>query len=144
MKKLNQQACITFSQMLQRLGYHIFISLQNEPYQPVTIRVADHSFHTTEGEGKILGISHTYEEPEELISTMELTLIVVDNRQSPTDYDNLLIWPVRYEHDNLDLDLISIELFDDGCYVPVEKYYDGNVEIAEAWLQEFQEKGFLS
>ena len=143
MRKLNRQSCIIFSQMLAKMGAQIFIALQNEPYQPVNIRIADPSFDTTEGEGKVYGISYTYEEPEELISTMEFTLLVVDKRRASTDYDHLSIWPMRYEHDNLDLDLISIETFDDGCYIPVEKYYDGNVEIAEAWLLEFLENGFL-
>lgn len=143
MKKLNLQSSFIFSRMLQKMGTDIFTALSNEPGQPVTIRIADNAFDTSEGQGKVYGIRHTYNEQEGMISSMELTLLVVDNRKLATDYGDLLIWPIRYEHDNLDVDITSIEIFDDGTYIPVEKYYDGNVEIAESWLLEFQERGFL-
>ncbi|MGN6420247.1 MAG: DUF6908 domain-containing protein [Pseudobacter sp.] len=143
MKTLPLQPTIPFSKMLDRLGSGIFIRLKKAPFHPVKIRVLDNHFQTTEGEGKLCVISHTYDEYEGLISSMELTFIVTDNRKTATDYENLLIWPVRYEHDNLDLDLISIEIFDDGTYIPVEKYYDSNLEIAAGWLLEFEKKGFI-
>ena len=142
MKELNDQCTAIFAAFLDQIGNATSIVLKspNEPDLSIH-RYRDH-FPITEGSGNVYLLSLPDPQDAER-KAPEMLFIVVDNRQHPTDLENLHIWPQRYVDERAGKYLASVFIRENMLFTPLPMLYEANLQGAQSWLLMLDSKGYL-
>lgn len=142
MKKLNSQSTAIFGSLLLQMGQRKSVVLESTQGPGLLIQIYKDHLLTPKGPGSIYQLSLSDpEEPERKVP--EMLFIVVDNRQSPTDLENLIIWPQRYANDRQGVYLESIFYKEDKLYIPIPALYEATLQMGEKWLLSLDSKEYI-
>lgn len=141
MKKINNQSTAIFAALIQKTDKNKSAVLKSIIGPDLLITINKEHLPTTEGPGKVYQLSQSDPEgPERKVP--EMLFIVIDNRQSPTDVDNLIIWPQRYIHDRTGLYIESIVSTADNLFVPIPLLYELTLSYGQSWLLSLGSKDY--
>lgn len=143
MKKLNPNATRIFCHLLCKLGKHTGCNLASEGFMPLVIEQVGGTVQTPFGAGKLISISHYYQQNGDAMRDPEMCFIVVDNRKEEKQYDLVGVYPQLYRQESLGLyeEGICIESGRVTSHIPV--WLAGHTSFANLWLQNIRQQGFL-
>lgn len=118
-----------------------YLKISNEPFTPLSIECFGKIYWE---DGKLISLSHYYEQNGDLMADPQMCFILVDQRETDkTAYDKVMVVPYLFQQDNLGIYEESM-LFkkDVVAHCDINRQAE-HTAFANQWLQNIVQQGFL-
>ncbi len=143
MKKLNRQATNIFYRLLTKLGKQQHVKLESTGFMPLDMEMLQENILTSWGVAASYSLCHSYLLNGDVMRDPEMVFIVIDNRKSEKDFDELAIYPQMFQQDNLGIYEESITIDNGQIKSFIKTWQHGHCNFANIWLKNIKEQGFL-
>jgi hypothetical protein len=147
--KLNLAATVVFCELWERLKYkaeyydchHMIID--NHPLPPLILKAENVCVQTPFGRAWTYTLAQTLVLDGKRLDAPEMTLLFIDKRNHPTDYELITILPVTCQADLLSVSEKSLIIENGSVIRCIEDLHDKLTSFANEWLSNINQQGFL-
>ncbi|MCX2476050.1 hypothetical protein OQZ33_17080 [Pedobacter sp. MC2016-05] len=111
---------------------------------PLSIENMGGNFPTVWGNGHFYSLCHYCEQNGDLMQDPEMCFLVVDERKSADDYENLRVVPCSFQNATAECYEESISFMSERVSLYLPRLHEQHLEFAKIWLNNIVAQVFLN
>ncbi|WP_276484767.1 DUF6908 domain-containing protein [Paraflavitalea pollutisoli] len=143
MVRIKKNTKHVFAYLIDKIGSGIHLTLEAPEVMPFCIDIAQRDIQTAWGTGIHYYVCHWFQQGEMMFRDPGMAFIVVDNRATPDDVDNLHIIPQLFAMDYCGIYRQSAIINNHHIVSEYPSLQQDQAAFLDIWFTNLQQQGFI-